>query len=63
MKYMLFAWEDYEAGGGMKDFVGLFDTVDAAEERFVEGNFREGYNRFQWGHIYCATSLQKVKDL
>jgi len=67
MKYMLFAWNDYEASGGMNDFRGLFNTIEEAETHYSQ------IPKYSWsktklceygqGQVYCATSLQKVKDL
>ena len=31
MKYILFAWDDYGASGGMNDLMDLYETVEEAE--------------------------------
>ncbi len=62
MKYMLFAWYDHEAQGGMNDMRGLFNTVEEAEAQFLHGIT---VHRFQYdsGQIVNATSLQVEKEL
>ena len=57
MKYMLFAYNVERPRGGWGDYMGLFDSVEEAEECHNE---YEGDNKAQ---IVDATSLQKVKDL
>jgi hypothetical protein len=65
MKYMLFAWADYEANGGMNDFRGLFNSVKEAEKHYTQIPAwpKSKLCDYGKGQIYCATSLQKVKDL
>lgn len=40
MTYALFMFMEYEAQGGANDFVGLFDSVDAAKRR-AEAEMRQ----------------------
>lgn len=30
-RYFLFAWEDYKMGGGVRDFVGVFGSIEEAK--------------------------------
>lgn len=63
MAYALFAGEDYYPAGGMDDFVGVFESVEAARARFSQGNEPERYNEtipFDWAHIVDTATFTKV---
>lgn len=77
MKYMLFGYLRYYPKGGMKDFVGLFDSIEEAEKRYNEGyipdycdpdfytqeEMEESREYYEEGQIVNATSLQVEKEL
>ena len=52
MKYLLFAYYGYEAGGGWNDFIDSFDTVEDAKRAF-ETNLCDGAHN---AHIVEASS-------
>lgn len=43
-RFWLFAGDAYECGGGMKDFIESFDTVDDAIKHLVDGGS-------DWAHV------------
>lgn len=43
--YFLFAGDDYYPCGGMEDYIGVFQTIGAALERYDRDQ------EYEWGHI------------
>jgi hypothetical protein len=63
MAYALFAGENYYPAGGIDDFIGLFDTIDAAKNQFIMGYdlFGEGeLVQADWGQIVDTATFRKV---
>lgn len=60
MKYMLFAGSTFYARGGMNDFYGLFDTVEAAENHLPSIKL-DYHDTPDWYQVVNATSLEVVK--
>lgn len=50
-RYMLFAGDDYYPGGGMRDFVGFFNSIDEAN---VAGKEED------WHQVVDRETLQRV---
>lgn len=62
--YLLFAGHDYEAMGGMNDFVGDFDSVQNAVDYFVtERADSDGdhLSPWDWGHIVYRHTMKIVQ--
>jgi len=49
--FMLFAGDEYYPLGGMCDFAGHFDTLEAASE-FLNGKGIGCANSYDWAHTY-----------
>jgi hypothetical protein len=75
-KYLLFAFNDYYPNGGMNDFKGSFDNLDAVLERVKKDYSLESkmfeYNRYQIynsetdeTHIseWLENPLKKIKEI
>ena len=64
MAYALFAGEHYYPAGGMDDCRGVFESVEAAQQRFTQGHSPEDdySSDFDWGHIVDTTTFTVVLD-
>ena len=67
--FALFAGENYYPGGGWNDYVGTFDSLDAAYARYIQGPANtdepdeDGYvatYRYDWGHVVNVVSNNVV---
>ena len=67
--FALFAGDRYYPGGGWNDFVGTFDSIEAAHDRYVKGPYAEdepdedGYvavYKYGWGHVVDLYSANVV---
>ena len=59
-RYLLFAGEEHEEEGGIKDFKGDFDSIVDAEKR-VKKEESIGGAKFDWWHIVDRQSFEIVK--
>ena len=50
-RYMLFSFDTYYPSGGMSDFIGSYDTIEAA----MNAEFRDNY------HIYDTVTNKIVR--
>jgi len=58
MRYLLFAWENYEATGGMTDLADKNDSIDKCIESFKILMKRMD---FEYYHIYDTVENKIVK--
>ena len=59
--YALFAGDSYYPRGGWSDLVGVFDTVELAQEAYAKGwTFDDVTGEFDWGHVVDLSSKQVV---
>lgn len=50
--FALFAGDVYYPSGGWNDFRGTFDTIEAAKDRYLEGEMWGDHNhKWEWGHV------------
>lgn len=66
-RYHLFAGEHYYPGGGHDDYIGMFDSLEAAKARGVDlcDRITRGYSALDWYHICIVRedgSLWRVYD-
>jgi hypothetical protein len=55
MRYALFAGDQYYPSGGWEDFIGAYDSIEAARERAQR-------ERYEWFHIVDLASAQIVEE-
>lgn len=65
---MIFAGHDYE-GGGMRDFIDDFDTLEEAKTfadsclaRFVDGQYATELSCHDWTHVYDTIEREQVYE-
>lgn len=63
-RFLAFSGCDYHPRGGMEDFVGDFDALDAAVS-FVRSFKAEGEvgEEFKWGNVFDCVEMKIVWDL
>lgn len=54
INYYLFAGENYYPSGGMYDFIGVFPSLGAAEEK------AESFKYNDWYHIVSAETMKVI---
>lgn len=59
-RFLLFAYMGYDAGGGMNDLQGSFETQENAEAVFLKKHIEEGWNE---GHVFDLQTgkITKIK--
>ena len=59
--FALFAGDVYYPGGGWHDFRGTFDTIEAARNRYLEGEmYGESKHEWEWGHVVNLETREVV---
>ena len=56
-RYMLFSGYNYYPSGGMNDFCGSFDTIEACEVKIRLMSFND------WYHVYDNVEFKIVIDI
>ncbi len=63
-RYVLFAWEPYEAHGGLHDMIGSFDSLKEAQDFYVDphgGSLdREVVDRDTWEVVWRKQAASGV---
>lgn len=57
-KYLLFAGDHYYPSGGVRDFVGDFDSIEGAMSELIRFGRSDG---FDWYHIVEYSTMKIVK--
>ena len=57
IQYLLFAWESFEAQGGINDMCGSYNTIEEAINQFELNKYKTGYDRY---HIVSSQTMEIV---
>lgn len=56
-RYWLFGYPEYEAGGGINDFIASYDTIEEAQ---ISGEALQGDRTLDYMHIFDSKSLKEA---